>query len=536
MKLISIFFIILSFSINAQTFVIENQKTIGGSLDDVCKKVIQLDNGNLLLILDSNSPISGDKTINSYGLNDYWIICIDSTLNIKWQKVYGGTGSDMIIDVIFSYNQIVVIGNSTSPISGNKTVANFGSGTSDIWIVCLDINGNEKWQKAYGGSENEKARKIIGNGKNYFLLSTSQSNISGTKSENSKGGYDYWISEIDSLGNQLWDKTIGGNNNDNASSFTIYNSDTLIIVGSSLSTISGDKTENRISSSSYEPDIWTMMFLLNSKNIAWDKTLGGLKEDGNMYGKSESVLVLNRFIYLISKSNSGIGGTKTSLDYGTYDIWLNKLNSNGVKIWDKTYGGSDFDAPEDIQWISNERFLIYGSSSSDISGNKTSGTNGSSDLWFLTIDTLGNIVSDFNIGGADADFGANIIKLTNGSFLVSSTSNSSISGDKTENSKGALDSWTIKLSFYAGLAEPLYKNIVTIFPNPSSNYLTIIIISPNQVIALLQIYNSLGQLVVSQEPNTVEVTIDVRNLKSGVYFVEGFTRKGERFEGKFVKE
>jgi len=42
--------------------------------------------------------------------------------------------------------------------------------------------------------------------------------------------------------------------------------------------------------------------------------------------------------------------------------------------------------------------------------------------------------------------------------------------------------------------------------------------------------------VMELKPKAAEIKIDVRKLKSGVYFVEGFTRKGERFEGKFVKE
>jgi len=75
-----------------------------------------------------------------------------------------------------------------------------------------------------------------------------------------------------------------------------------------------------------------------------------------------------------------------------------------------------------------------------------------------------------------------------------------------------------------------------LFPNPASTSLNLRLQAPNQTITTLKIYNALGQQVMALEPKAAEIKIDIRKLKSGVYFVEGFTREGERFEGKFVKE
>jgi len=75
-----------------------------------------------------------------------------------------------------------------------------------------------------------------------------------------------------------------------------------------------------------------------------------------------------------------------------------------------------------------------------------------------------------------------------------------------------------------------------LYPNPTTTTLTLRLQAPGQTIATLKIYNALGQQVMELKPKAAEIKIDVRKLKSGVYFVEGFTRKGERFEGKFVKE
>jgi len=80
------------------------------------------------------------------------------------------------------------------------------------------------------------------------------------------------------------------------------------------------------------------------------------------------------------------------------------------------------------------------------------------------------------------------------------------------------------------------ETTLILYPNPTHNILNISLTATNQNIATLRVYNTLGQLVTTRQPNTEKVTMDVSTLKTGVYFVEGFTRKGERFEGKFVKE
>ena len=80
------------------------------------------------------------------------------------------------------------------------------------------------------------------------------------------------------------------------------------------------------------------------------------------------------------------------------------------------------------------------------------------------------------------------------------------------------------------------KAKITLFPNPATTTLHLRLQAPNQSIATLKIYNTLGQQVMELNPKAAKIKIDVKSLKSGVYFVEGFTNKGERFSGKFVKE
>ncbi len=135
---------------------------------------------------------------------------------IEWDRTIGGSGDDYLYSVKpTSDGSYLFAGSSSSVISGNKTVSNFGS--TDYWIVKLNSFGNIEWQKTIGGSGANILSSIDNTSDGGFILGgSSTSNISGLKSENSYGNHDYWIAKSDSYGNIQWQKTIGGSISDYA--------------------------------------------------------------------------------------------------------------------------------------------------------------------------------------------------------------------------------------------------------------------------------------------------------------------------------
>lgn len=75
---------IFALTINAQDPMIEWQNTIGGSSADDLNCIRQTTDGGYILGGTSSSNISGDKTENSQGQQDYWIVKIDAFGNIQW--------------------------------------------------------------------------------------------------------------------------------------------------------------------------------------------------------------------------------------------------------------------------------------------------------------------------------------------------------------------------------------------------------------------------------------------------------------------
>ena len=149
--------------------------------------IIQTTDGGYLLGGYSYSNISGDKTENSNGYEDYWIVKVDSIGTIQWQKTIGGSLNDNLISIIQTSDGGYIIGGiSSSNISGDKTENS--NGDVDYWIVKIDSTGTIQWQNTIGGIALDYLGSIIQtNDSGYFLAGSSFSDISGDKTENSNG-------------------------------------------------------------------------------------------------------------------------------------------------------------------------------------------------------------------------------------------------------------------------------------------------------------------------------------------------------------
>ncbi|MCP9756836.1 hypothetical protein EGI26_16850 [Lacihabitans sp. CCS-44] len=152
-------------------------KAFGGSGAESLNKVLQLPNGDLILAGNSSSGISGNKTATHHGNNDFWVVKTDSLGNKLADFSYGGSGNDRLSDVLLLSNgNILLVGNSDSGISGNKTTAAIGSG--DIWAVVINASGVKVWEKTFGTSQTEGPYAVEEKNEHLYIAVNS-SNING---------------------------------------------------------------------------------------------------------------------------------------------------------------------------------------------------------------------------------------------------------------------------------------------------------------------------------------------------------------------
>ena len=354
-----------------------------------------------------------------------------------WDKTFGGNFLDYGTSVVAtSDGGFVIAGTSASGISVDKTQAS--RGTYDYWIVKVNSTGQKVWDKTLGGSLEERCESIVTTSDGGFVVAGySYSGTSVDKTEASKGNSDYWIVKLNSLGQKVWDKTIGGSDADDAQTIAATNDGGFVICGTSISDISGDKTEARRGFADY----WVVKLNSLGQKV-WDKTIGSSDDDSanSITASSDGSFTI------VGSTQAGISGDKTEASRGSYDYWIVNLNSLGQKVWDKTIGGSSFDIPESILATNDGGFVIVGDSQSGISGDKTEISRGFKDYWVVKLNSTGHKVWDKTIGGSSGDIGTSITENYNGDLTVTGTSASDISGDKTEVLIGRSDFWVVNLS------------------------------------------------------------------------------------------
>nr|WKN37078.1 fasciclin domain-containing protein [Tunicatimonas sp. TK19036] len=378
-------------------------KSIGGDGYDFLSAAFPTGDGNYLLAGTSSSSASGDKSEDTKGVDgeDFWIIKVDANGNKIWDKTIGSYSGESMTDAILTTDGgFLLVGYSYANASGDKSEDNKDEGDfnsiGDYWLVKTDALGNVMWDKTLGGGKQDfPQRAITTPDGGYLVIGYSESNISGDKSENSKGGSDYWLIKVDAQGNKLWDKTIGGREGDYLYNVLATSDGGYLLGGASISGVSGDKSEPNKGSSDY----WVVK-VDASGNKLWDKTIGGNDADG-----LRSIVPSADGGYLLGGTSFSNASGDKSEDYRgdpefqssrRADYWIVRIDANGNKLWDKTIGGSGSplvddgggDFLEKIIGTSDGGYLLIGSSSAGISYEKTEPNQGeveSTDFWIVKI-------------------------------------------------------------------------------------------------------------------------------------------------------
>jgi hypothetical protein len=429
--------------------------------------------GGFIIGGTSDSPIGADKTQASRGGTDYWILKLDSTGNIQWDKTFGGSGDEDLHSIIqTSDGGYLIGGDSRSPISGDKTENKYG--INDYWIVKTDASGIKLWDKVYGGLDYERYMTSLETADHGFLhAGQSSSGVGGTKTDVSMGGIDYWLVKTDSVGTPQWDNAYGGNGDDNLNAMELTRTDGIICGGWSTTGVNGDKTQP----SNGQYDLWILKLTANGL-IVWDKDFGGTgieDEFTNIFVRNDGGFLLGATSY------SDSGGDKSDDNLGVEQPWILRIDSNGIKIWDKT---------------------VY--------------TNGHLELGYVK-----------EISDAEC-------------YIVVSGENSLAGGDKTEDAWGGFSSdyWIVKFcknGITADVDETDFNaNDILVYPNPFSDEINISV-SPyaHASSLLLTLYDIAGKKI-KTEAFQNKLTLNTFSLAGGMYIME-ITADGKTFRKKVIK-
>jgi hypothetical protein len=343
---------------------IQWQKTFGGSEWDEGHSVQQTSDGGYII-----TGFSGAYIYNPIQGGDVCLLKTDPNGNSDWQQTFGGGDDEYGCSVQQTSDGGYIIAGWTS---------SFGSGNCDFYLIKTEPNGNEKWQKTFGGSEHDRG---------YSVKQTTDCGyiITGYTQSYGAGSTDVYLIKTDPNGDSQWQKTFGGSGIDWGWSVQQTFDGGYIIAGETDSYGAG------------ELDVYLIKTDPNGDK-KWQKTFGGSDHD---WGKSVQQTTDGGYI---------ITGYTWSFGAGLYDVYLIKTDPNGNSQWQKTFGGSDHEIGYSVLQTSDGGFII--------AGGKGGVYGPPGDVYLVKTDPNGNSRWQKTLGGSSNEHGRSIQQTFDGGYII----------------------------------------------------------------------------------------------------------------------
>jgi hypothetical protein len=509
MKLVILIFFqfIFSSKLFSQTVSVQWQKVFGGSATDFAESIQQTKDSGYIVAGYSYSN-DGDVKRNSGG-GDFWIIKLNNKGLIEWEKTFGGTSSERASSIKQSRDGGYIIAGYSSSTNGDVSG---NHGMQDFWIVKLNSVGNLIWQKSIGGSGWDYAESIqqtFDNG--YIVAGWSNSNdgdVKGNHGNSDKN--DFLVFKLDSVGIIEWQRSLGGSNSDNAYSVLQTFDSCFIVAGSTMS------NDGDVSPGHGGQDYWIVK-LNPIGEIKWQKTLGGNGADEARSIKQ----TLDKGYIIAGYSTSTLGDIKNHHGaISTSDYWVVKIDSLGIIQWEKSLGGTSEDIGKSVQQTNDGGYIVSGYSYSFDEDIKD--TCGGMDYWIVKLDNIGQIEWQKSLGGTRDDGGSfenglEIQQTFDGGYVVAGLSNS-IDGNASGN-HGNGDYLVVKLKNISSGIANLDDTGLSIYPNPTYEFINIEI-SNIFLNSDYRFTDESGRVIKSGILSSKSNSIDFCEFHSGIYFLE----------------
>ncbi|MCW4015575.1 MAG: hypothetical protein NWF06_04325 [Candidatus Bathyarchaeota archaeon] len=324
---------------------VEWNYTYGGAEADVATDMIQTSDSGYAMVGKTQSFGAGD--------NDFWLVKVDASGNVQWNKTYGQATAEVANSVIqTSDNGYVMTGYSTDANS-----------TEDLWLIKTDSTGNIQWNKTYGE---------LGSAEGYSVTQTSDGGyaiIGSTNSFSNYTFYDCWFIKTNAEGDVEWTKTYEQGGRD-LLQFVIQTSDDGY-------TLAGYASRGIVDSS----DIW-VIHVDSDGNTEWNMTWAPSEP-----AIPSSMIQTNDEGYMVSGWTSSLNSFPGLSNY----MFLIKIDTNGNIQWNSTYLGLGDSTALFVLQTDNGDYALTGTT-------KPTDDETEYKIWFATVNAHGDYIPEFPTG------------------------------------------------------------------------------------------------------------------------------------------
>ena len=317
---------------------------------------------------DGGFIIAGTTSSFGNGSSDIWLIKTDAEGNEEWNQTFGGSSSEEGHSVQQTTDGGFII---------TGTTRSYGNGNADVWLIKTDSEGREEWNRTFGGSDWDGG---------FFVQQTSDGGfiISGMTLSFGNGGSDVWLVKTDREGKEEWNRTFGESGSDNVSSAQQTVDGGYMITGSS------------------GLDVWLI------------KTDSAGKQEWQRVIRKKSFMLEGDSFQITSDGGVILTGytlARTGID-GSVDVWLTKTDSEGHVHWCRTFGGSGWDDARSVQPTTDGGYVIVGAT------RRSFGNGDFDDVYLIKTDSQGYEQWSRTFGGSGWDVGWSGLQTNDGGFIL----------------------------------------------------------------------------------------------------------------------
>jgi hypothetical protein len=363
---------------------IDWSRTYGGAGTDVGLFIQRTEDGGYV--------IAGYTDSFGAGNSDVYLLKTDSEGSLIWNKTYGGAYSDFGYSVQETSDGGYVIAGYTR---------SFGNKDDDVYLVRVDSEGNEIWNRTYGVQG-----ATINNERGYSVQQTNDGGfiIAGETNSSERGEndlHDVYIVKTDPEGSLIWNKTYGGDRSDEGRSVQETSDGGYIIAGETTSF--GERA--------------TEVYLIkidSEGNEIWSQTFGDMKGDERGYSVQGTI-----------DGGYIVAGMSWPLEQENPDFYLLKTDSEGNEFWSTSYTGPDghwsWDWGRSVMETGDGGYIIIGETYSEADRNQ--------DVLLVKTDSLGNLLWSRTYGGNGSEGGNSVLEAGDGGYVIAGKTKSFGAGE-----------------------------------------------------------------------------------------------------------
>ena len=406
----------------------------GGSESDFGFHTIHLQDGGYIVVgrtASSDGDFSGKNNNN----HDFFILKTDDTGNIEWVNTYGGTETDLGIAAAETSNGYIIGGRfqSNSGIFTGLLI-----GTSNLFLMKLDTDGNQQWLETFGGSEFDSFGSMDTTPDGGFIVSGYTTSNDGIFSDLNPGDRSAFLIKTNGSGSIEWVEIYGGTDDDRGNSVATAPGGGYILGGQ---TKSDDGDFDGLSVSD-EMDAY-MLKVDATGNKEWAVIFGGSENE-----EGRGVTAGEDGSFLLTGMTPSSDGDFSGFEVEENDLFVVKLNSDGLKEWITTLGGSGRDYGNSISPSPNGGYILTGAVESD-DGDFSAANTGFFNIPLIKLDNAGNTEWIRIFGGNSWDQGTYVTPTQNNGYLITGATRSS-DADFTDFDRVANDVVLIKTDSEGG--------------------------------------------------------------------------------------